>query len=204
MQNPYKDIMKTQRNYKSIVFTGGPGGGKTSIIEVVKRHFGNKVAVVPEAATILYSGGFPRFPGDDFMRHTQRAIYYTVKELEEITALYSKAPVLLCDRGTLDGMAYWPDNMGDFSQDMGSTINKEYARYDLVLHLKSPKASSVYQKTQTRIESQKQSLLLDKKTDEVWQNHPNRFIVEEDPDFLLKINKVIQIIENAMPKLLAK
>ncbi|MBI4656213.1 MAG: AAA family ATPase [Elusimicrobia bacterium] len=39
--------------FRRIVFTGGPSGGKTSVIEILQRHFGARVAAVPEAATIL-------------------------------------------------------------------------------------------------------------------------------------------------------
>ena len=90
-------IRRMGQTQKRIVFTGGPSGGKTSIIDMVLRRFGKKVVVVPEAATILYAGGFPRKPGPEPMRHIQRAIYYTVRELEDLTALTSEAPIALCD-----------------------------------------------------------------------------------------------------------
>ncbi len=185
-----------------VVFTGGPSGGKTSIIEVVQRHFGKKVAVVPEAATILYGGGFPRQPGDDNMRHIQRAIYYTVRELEDIVALNNpQASVILCDRGTLDGLAYWPKDGIQFLESVQSTQEQEFSRYSIVLHLRSPKQELAYQISKTRIESHKESLLLDKKMDRVWEGHPNRFIVEEEKDFLVKVNRVIQLLEAEIPRL---
>ena len=43
-----------------IVLTGGPGGGKTTAADLYRREIGEKVVVVPEAAMILFSGGFPR------------------------------------------------------------------------------------------------------------------------------------------------
>ncbi|MFA6583751.1 MAG: ATP-binding protein [Elusimicrobiaceae bacterium] len=185
-----------------VVFTGGPSGGKTSIIEVVQRHFGKKVVVVPEAATILYGGGFPRLTGDVSMKHIQRAIYYTVRELEDIVAANSpEASVILCDRGTLDGLAYWPKTGESFFESIGSTLENEYARYSLVLHLRSPKTAEAYQLSKTRIESHRQSLSLDKKMESVWESHKNRFIVEEEPDFLVKVNRVIEILEKEIPKI---
>lgn len=194
--------MTTKKLPGKVVFTGGPSGGKTSIIEVVQRHFGKKVTVVPEAATILYGGGFPRLPGDDNMRHIQRAIYYTVRELEEIVALNNpQASVILCDRGTLDGLAYWPKEGEQFLDSLKSSLEEEYKRYSIVIHLRSPKQELSYQMSKTRIESHKESLLLDKKMDRVWESHPNRFIVEEEKDFLVKVNRVIQILENEIPRL---
>jgi len=187
---------------KRIVFTGGPSGGKTSIIEVVQRHFGKKVTVVPEAATILYGGGFPRRKGDEAMRHIQKAIYYVVRELEDITDATTDAPIAICDRGTLDGMAYWPEEGPSFIESMGSTLGRELSRYDIVIHLRSPKAAYAYQLSGTRIESHRQALELDAKIEQVWKEHPKRFVIPEDPDFLLKVNKVIEILETEVPGLI--
>ena len=36
-----------------VVVTGGPGGGKTTALDLFCRELGDKVAVVPEAATVL-------------------------------------------------------------------------------------------------------------------------------------------------------
>src|SRR5262249_25080846 len=46
----------TQRR---IVVTGGPGGGKTTAADMFRREMGPALVVVPEAATILFAGGFP-------------------------------------------------------------------------------------------------------------------------------------------------
>jgi hypothetical protein len=43
-----------------VVLTGGPGAGKTATLEVVQRELSRHVVVVPEAASILWKGGFPR------------------------------------------------------------------------------------------------------------------------------------------------
>ena len=43
-----------------IVLTGGPGGGKTTAADLFRREIGERVVIVPEAATILFQGGFPR------------------------------------------------------------------------------------------------------------------------------------------------
>ena len=43
---------------KFIVITGGPGAGKTAALEMVKKSFCNHVVILPEAASILFSGGF--------------------------------------------------------------------------------------------------------------------------------------------------
>lgn len=187
---------------KRIVFTGGPSGGKTSIIEIVQRHFGAKVAPVPEAATVLYGGGFPRPQGDPAMRHIQRAIYFTVRELEDLSFTLNNSKVFLCDRGTLDGMAYWPQGEPDFLSSVGSTLEKELSRYDMLIHLRPPVKDEVYKISTTRIESHEKALELDRKTEKVWSAHPKRFVISDEPDFLMKVNKVMAILEREIPLLL--
>ena len=57
--------MKTKRRCPDccrIVLTGGPGGGKTTAADLFRREIGNRVVIVPEAATLLFQGGFPRSP----------------------------------------------------------------------------------------------------------------------------------------------
>lgn len=43
-----------------VVVTGGPGAGKTAVLELAARSFCEHVAILPEAATIVFGGGFPR------------------------------------------------------------------------------------------------------------------------------------------------
>ena len=186
---------------KRIVFTGGPSGGKTSLIEIVLRHFGDKVAAVPEAATILYSGGFPRRPGSPSMKHIQRAIYYVVRELEDLSFTMEPRKIALCDRGTLDGMAYWPKGGKGFFELIGSTEEEELNRYDLVIHLSPPVKQDIYRLSTTRIESHAKALELDKRTQEVWSRHPKRFLISDEPDFLIKVNKAIKILEKEIGRI---
>lgn len=187
-----------------MVFTGGPSGGKTSIIELIQRHFGKNVATVPEAATILYQGGFPRKPDSEAVRRVQRAIYYVTRELEDMTAELSGAAVSLCDRGTIDGMAYWPRDGQDFLSSLGTDLEKEFARYDVVVHLRPPVSRGGYQSSPTRIESHSRALELDRRIEQVWDGHPKRFIVSDEPDFLVKVSRVMEIVEFELPKLFVK
>ena len=101
------DCEKEHRR-KRIVLTGGPGAGKTAVLELVRQFFCQHIQVLPEAASILFSGGFPRGESTGTRRATQRAIYYVQRELERSADQAGLAAVVLCDRGTVDGAAYWP------------------------------------------------------------------------------------------------
>jgi hypothetical protein len=98
-----------------IVLTGGPGAGKTTAADLFRREIGDRVVVVPEAATLLFSGGFPRVKEAHATRSAQAAIYHLQRNLEDIQAARFPERVLLCDRGTLDGAAYWPDDPAGFT-----------------------------------------------------------------------------------------
>jgi len=49
-----------------------------------------------------------------------------------------KWAVGLCDRGTLDGVAYWPDNESEFYKGLSTTRQTECAKYLAVIHLNTP------------------------------------------------------------------
>jgi len=50
------------------------------------------------------------------------------REVERLVAEEQQVAVALCDRGTVDGVAYWPDPPETFWQDVGSELSAELAR----------------------------------------------------------------------------
>src|SRR6185503_11682724 len=91
---------------RRVVLTGGPGAGKTALLELVRQSFCAHVRVLPEAAGIVFSGGFPRGDSVALRQAEQRAIFYVQRELEAV-ADAGDAAVVVCDRCTVDGGAYW-------------------------------------------------------------------------------------------------
>ena len=77
--------MASQRTYR-IAISGGPGGGKTTALDLFRREIGELVVVVPEAATLLFSGGFPRSSQPGALLAIQRAVYEVQHRLEEAQA----------------------------------------------------------------------------------------------------------------------
>jgi hypothetical protein len=185
---------------RKIVFTGGPSGGKTSIIEILGRELGPVVAAVPEAATILYQGGFPRRHEPEAVKCVQRAIYWAQRELEAVVEKTERARALLCDRGSLDGSAYWPGDGRGFLRSIGSPLKAELARYDLVFHLRTPRGFG-YRRGGTRIESQAAAMRIDRKVEAAWRRHPRRYVIEDTPDFLIKVGRVRAILRRELPDL---
>ena len=64
-----------------IVLTGGPGAGKTAVLEIVSRMLNHHIAVLPEGASLLFAGGFPRQDSPAARRAAQRAIFHVQHEL---------------------------------------------------------------------------------------------------------------------------
>lgn len=181
---------------RKIVLTGGPGAGKTAVLEVIRRHFWKNVVVLPEAATLLYSGGFPRDTSAITCRGAQRAIYYVQRELERIAEEHDGDNILLCDRGTLDGLAYWPSPAEDWFRDLQTTMSAEYARYDVVIHLRVPSSRNGYNHDNPmRIETPRQAHAIDERIESIWSGHPRRFIIEATDDFIAKAARAVALVE---------
>ena len=87
-----------------VVVTGGPGGGKTTALDLFRRELGNKIAVVPEAATVLFSGGITRSEDEQVLKMIQKTIFQLQKNLEDINKAHYPERLLVCDRGSLDGL----------------------------------------------------------------------------------------------------
>lgn len=182
-----------------IVLTGGPGGGKTAVLEVVRRHFCEHIIVLPEAATVLFGGGFPRATTEGGLRAVQRAIFRVQDELERIALAEGNVGVVLCDRGVLDGLAYWPDPGASFFTEMATTETEALARYASVVHLRTPAVRDYDHSNPTRVESAADALRLDARVADAWTHHPRRTFIEADDDFVRKLSRSIETLEAFLP-----
>lgn len=184
---------------RRIVLTGGPGAGKTAVLELIRLFFCKHLRALPESASIVFGGGFPR--GDDSLcrQAAQRAIFHVQRELES-TAEDGNHAIVLCDRGTVDGAAYW-FGAGDLWSSVGTSHEAELRRYDAVIHLRTPTVENGYgHENPLRIESAREAALIDGRIASVWEVHPRRFVVEATPDFLTKASRALHILRDEMPE----
>lgn len=187
--------------HKKIALTGGPNSGKTTALSILKETFGPKVELVREAATMIFSGGFPR--QDNSRPHieaAQQIIFYATREMESLAEESSDAPLIVCDRGTVDAAVYWPGGVEDFFARMGTTLEAELARYDAVIHLSPPPEKDFYQATNVRTESLQQAFEIDDKILKIWEKHPNRLVVPREKHYFEKA----EIIKNFVEKLISE
>ncbi|MCA9519005.1 MAG: ATP-binding protein [Myxococcales bacterium] len=177
------------RSRRRVVFTGGPGAGKTTAIDLLRRELGERLVVVPEAGTLLFRGGFPRDAHvPEAQRAAQRAIYYVQRNLEDAQAALYPERILLCDRGTVDGAAYWPED-GDFFRAVGSSYETELARYDAVVFFETAAAGgiSIEGGNPIRNESLAQAVALDRRLAQLWSRHPRFTFIAHEQSFFEKL-----------------
>ena len=131
---------------RRLVLTGGPGAGKSTIAAAVAAAHPDVFALVPESATHVYTTLNTRWTELDTAgrRRVQRQMYdHQVAQEARLSAAHP-GRVLLLDRGTVDGAAYWPDGPAEFWPAVGTTHAAELARYDAVIWMQTGAALGLY------------------------------------------------------------
>jgi predicted ATPase len=181
-----------------VAITGGPGAGKTGLLDRLRQSLCEHVVVLPESAGILFGGGFPRIATDSARHAAQRAIYRVQAELERIADEDGGVAVALCDRGRPDGLAYWPGLADDFLKDLDTTRQAELSRYAAVIHLR-PAPAGKYENGPLRIESAEEAALIDARIEGAWNGHPHRVFVEATDTLDAKVARAIECVRDVLP-----
>ena len=135
----------------------------------------------------------------------QRAIYHVQRELEQAIIDEGKTTVALCDRGTVDGLAYWPDSAESYWRELQTTREAELARYAAVIHLRTPNDQRGYNhQNPMRTENAIEATLIDERIVKVWDGHPNRVFIESTDNFLEKVKLALDEIKNQLVALQQK
>lgn len=183
-----------------VVLTGGPGAGKTAALEVLHQLVCPHVAILPEAASILWRGGFPRTGTISARRSAQRLIGRMQLELQHLALEQEGIALVVCDRGTLDGLAFWPGQSAEYFEDLGSTYEQEMSRYAAAIHMRVPHDGGGYDHSNPyRIESAAQAREIDDQIAVIWKDHPRYLVVESDHDFRAKLEAAIKLILTELP-----
>lgn len=179
------------KQIKSLVITGGPCSGKTTLIGILRGIYPDLTVFVPEAATLLLSGGWPA-PTDDCPRWKetfQAAVIAVQLNLEETYRRIAKQQgkcLMICDRGLMDSEAYLRNACRKNKIDPQQAL----ARYDRVIHLESLATAwpSEYEKkvdnNPWRYENLHQARVLELATRRAWAEHPHHQILLHGIDIL--------------------
>jgi predicted ATPase len=184
-----------------VALTGGPGGGKSSLLQRVAQdaELSQRVAFAEEAIRRL---GFmrisPRRP------EFQCALVGTQVGLEcgmEAAIASSPPHLLLFHRGTLDPCAFWQffgNSRESFFEMTGTTLEDHYRRYHAVLHLQSAAVNSpetyVRYPQEHRPETIEEAARLDGLLGELWSGHPRYTLVESTVCFDGKMNQALDLL----------
>ncbi len=183
-----------------IVLTGGPGAGKTAVLAAAREIYCQHVVLLPEAATIIFGGGFPRSRTTPGREAAQRAIFHVQREAERLVDDEQVAHVGLCDRGTVDGEAYWPGDPAGYWEAVGTTRAEQVARYSLVVHLRTPTREGSYnQENPVRIEDVTAAQQVDERILAAWDGHPNRVVIDARTRFEDKLHDALAAIAPHVP-----
>ena len=152
--------------------------------------------------SISFTGSQSGIITDD--RHTGARIievrpYRVQDELERMVLEEGRAGIALCDRGTVDGLAYWPAESSEpLWGSVGTTHEVELRRNHAVIHLRTPVAGYNHLNP-LRTESAAEALRVDQRIEQVWQGHPRRFFIESADDFLVKVARAVELIRAEFP-----
>jgi predicted ATPase len=187
-----------------IVLTGGPGGGKTTAADLMRREVGDRIVVVPEAATLLFSGGFPRHEELHARRSAQQAIYHVQRNLEDVHAALYPERILLCDRGTLDSQVYWPDQGDlDFFHALRTTVEQEITRYDAVIFFETAAVGNLAIEggNPERTETTAEAVALDRRLQKIWSRHPHYSFIPHQKSFFAKLQRALSKLTELLEKI---
>ncbi|MBI1833255.1 MAG: ATP-binding protein [Candidatus Andersenbacteria bacterium] len=166
----------------TIVLTGGPCAGKTSVLKALRNHLGREAIFVEEAATSIFKKH--PLPTDDwtdgqwFELQQKIAIHQISCEARASwKAQRIGCRLRICDRGLFDGCAY-PMGQQAVREQVGThTTRFGHSRYHLVIHLESQAIAFPERFSRAgnrlRYEKLEQAQRLDHQTRLAWEGHPN-------------------------------
>lgn len=117
--------------------------------------------------------------------------------VEDVQASLYPGRTLLCDRGTVDGAAYWPGDPSGYFKAVGSSLKAELDRYSVAIFFETAAVggTSIEGGNRIRTESQEEAVALDTRLRALWSQHPRFILVPHNPSFFKKISFGLAALE---------
>lgn len=190
---------------KTLCLTGGPCSGKSTALPYLAEKLGDRgfyPVIIPEAATLLMQSGITPAHNLFDTATFQDAIIRLIKSLEK-TARHAlrrsacKNPIILCDRGIPDCLAYMPEDVYIKtlrSHGLGSHIEVRDGRYVGVFHLRTAAlgAEEFYtlENNTVRRETVAEAREKDAATLNAWTGHPHLRVIDNSTGFGEKLKRL--------------
>jgi predicted ATPase len=182
LQGGELNIKELCTHVKTIVLTGAPGAGKSTIIKELQDD--KRFLCVPEIATMIMSQvGVRPDIGEAHFNTMLFNVQISIEEAIKKQATKLNKEAIILDRGVLDSAAFMKHGLDALNVLCKTTTEKNYARYDAVIQLAVP-PEDVYNKIRAnnsvRTESFDQAANLELKIYEAWAKHPNFRMLYDD------------------------
>ncbi len=132
-----------------IVLTGGPCAGKTSVLSFLTQklsEMGYTVFTLPEMASLILNVGVNPISAGLTTKEFQQVILGSqlnfedmILDLAKLAQDKAKKPLIICDRGAMDVLAYMePMEFKELAESLGTSMGELLgSRYLGVVHLRS-------------------------------------------------------------------
>jgi predicted ATPase len=182
-----------------IVLTGAPGAGKSVISDAIVAANPRRMIRVPESATHVFSNLKTRWDrvSPEGLRQVQTRIYENQVAQEIEFARKYPNHILILDRGTIDGAAYWPDGADAFWPSVNTTHADELRRYDAIILLETAATLGIYDgdaSNPVRFEDAAGAIASGKVLEKLWGSHPRVRRIKAYHDLNEKISAVAEAI----------
>ncbi|AYU80925.1 AAA domain containing protein, putative [Leishmania donovani] len=205
-----QQVLESKHKVYRICLTGGPCAGKSTMLSAIQakipQRTGFRVMCVPEAATLLVTGGM-QWDGDLTVPQ-QLGLLRTQLALEDqfyALAVASNVPtVIVSDRGTMDGRAFCTDEQfQEILRGVGSTIDVLRDRYDAVIHMVTAAdgAEEFYNlDNPARYEDLDGARASDLRLQRMYVGHPMFRLLDNSTTFEDKIERGLQVVSQVVHK----
>ncbi|KAK7194236.1 AAA domain containing protein [Novymonas esmeraldas] len=199
-----QEVLESKHRVYRICLTGGPCAGKSTMLSAIQARIpqrtGFRVMCVPEAATLLVTGGM-QWDGRLAVPQ-QLALLRTQLSLEDqfyALATASGVPtIVVSDRGTMDGRAFCTEaQFHEILRGVGSTVDVLRDRYDAVIHMVTAAngAEEFYNlDNPARYEDLAGARASDLRLQEMYVGHPMFRLLDNTGTFEEKIERGLQVV----------
>ena len=188
-----------------IVLTGGPCGGKTAALPLLRQALqaeGLAVFVGREIATLLMEEGLnPARDKNGFQRQALAQTLAQEAALTEAAAPFGDKGIVLLDRGLADPAAYTPAAVYEAHlAEAGLTRVSARDRYEGVFHLQTAAAAQRYTLSTNaiRTETPEEALALDGATLDAWVGHSHLRVIPAGGTFEDKVARLIAEVKGLL------